>query len=173
MPPHDPRNLTLQAGELPSGLTPAPGSATLSAARSATQSSGASSEEMSRHTLGVADVEGMLAAGEHERVCDLLGPPDRAAALPAPLALVYIAARGEIGQGADLSDLPHLAVNTSGALLAVDPSSHAARLVAKALLGLNPAALARRAPKAPPRLGLLAAALVVGLVVGLAVGAML
>jgi hypothetical protein len=159
--PNDPRAMTLQAGEIP----------TLELPGSQVESSGASSEEISRHTLGVGDVEGMLAAGEHKRVCELLGPADRAAALPAPLGLVYIAARGEVGS--DSSDLPHLAVHTAGALLGADPSSHGARLVAKLFLGLNAAAITRRTPKAPLRLELVGAALALGVVLGVLIGALL
>lgn len=120
----------------------------------------------SRHALTVTDIEQLIERGEYKKVCELLGPPDRARDLSPPLALLYIIARAELGQGPALADLPHLAMETSAKLLGLPARSRASRMVAKRLLGMSSADLRRRMPGAIVRITLIVAALIAGIVVG-------
>jgi hypothetical protein len=122
--------------------------------------------ERSRHVLGADDIGKLIEDGEYQKVCDLLGPPERAESLEPTMRVLYLIARGELGEGAELADLPHLAMETCGELLDMPPRSRASRLLAKRLLGLSSAHIRGRMPAAQHRFGLVAAAVVVGLVVG-------
>ncbi len=161
----------MRAETLRTGSEPPPGApAPASAAPSSEIDSEVSSEAESRHRLGVTDVEALLARGEYRAVCDLLGPVDRAGELSPALALLYIAARAELGEGAALADLPHLAMQTSGRLLELPASATGSRLVAKRLLGLSPLAIQRRMPSAQLGVGLVVLGVCVGLAVGWLIG---
>jgi hypothetical protein len=131
-------------------------------------SSALDSAEESRHALSVHDIDRLLETHDYRKVCELLGPPERAQAMSPKLTLLYIAARGELGHGPELADLPHLAMEASGRILEMPASSHASRIVAKRLLGLSTPAVKSRMP--PTRIGFIAAALVIGLVVGWFIG---
>ena len=126
--------------------------------------------EASRNVLEPSHIADLIEQGEHERVCDLLGPVDRAATLSPRLAQLYILARGELAKGSALADLPHLTMETSGAVLGLRPRSRASRLLAKRLLGLSAADVRQRMPGAAVRIALIAVALAVGVIVGWVAG---
>jgi hypothetical protein len=118
----------------------------------------------------LAEVEPLFAQGNWQRVCELLGPPERADELPAPLALLYATARKE-HDPEQAAEANPLAIRSMATLLGVPADSQTAVIVAKRILRRNPAAWAvRAAPPAPTRVVLILATVVLGAVIGWLLG---
>jgi hypothetical protein len=114
-------------------------------------------------------LEPLLAHGEWDRICELLGPPEKVAELPPSLGLVYAIARKEAAGEASAGDADAIAIRSVAALLGVGASSEAALVVAKRALRRNPNTWRTRPA---PKKGLSVALVVIALVLGVLAGAM-
>jgi hypothetical protein len=115
----------------------------------------------------MAAIEKLLTRGDYARVCELLGPPERAAGMPPAMALVYATAHKEAGDDAESGEVNFLAIRAVASLLGVSAESRTALMIAKRMLRRNPVTLAeRRAPPAPARVALIVVALALGGIIG-------
>ncbi len=119
----------------------------------------------------VKQVEPLLASGEWEKICELLGPAEEAAKLPPVLGLLYAFAQREAAGDESTTDANFLAIHSIAALMGVADDSRLALVLGKALMRRNPATWSKReAPPARLRVFLIVIAVLFGTVVGWLVG---
>ncbi len=113
------------------------------------------------------DVEPLLAKGNYQGLCELLGPLDRAEQLSPALALLYATARKETVSPEGDEDVNPLAIRSVASLLDVSEDSRTALMVAKRILRKNPVIWQKRkAPGAPARVFLILFGLAIGIIGG-------
>ncbi|MBW2452911.1 MAG: hypothetical protein JRI68_00275 [Deltaproteobacteria bacterium] len=113
------------------------------------------------------DVEPLLAKGNYQGICDLLGPLERAEQLDPASALLYATAHKEVGSADSEEDVNPLAIRSVASLLEVSATSRTALMVAKRVLRKNPVIWQKRkAPGAPARVFMIIFGLAIGIIGG-------
>jgi hypothetical protein len=115
-------------------------------------------------------VERLVQAGQWQELCNLLGPDEQARRLPPALVLLYAIGRKETGTTGDETELNYLAIRAVASLCGTGADSHVALVLAKRLLRRPVTLRGRQAPKAPVRVTLVLAAVLVGAAVGWLLG---
>jgi hypothetical protein len=116
----------------------------------------------------LASVEPLLQRGDWARICEVLGPPERAAQLPPTLGLLFAIARKEVAGEASAGDADALAIRSVAAVLGVGVASETALVVAKRALRRNPSTWRTvPAPKAGTSILFILVALAIGAAIGI------
>lgn len=118
----------------------------------------------------LAELEPLFDRSAWKEIAEKLGPPEKAAELPPPLALIYALARREAAGDDVARGATELAISSMASLLGVAPGSATALVLAKRLLRQNPASWSTR-PAPPARLSL--AIVLIGVAIGVAAGSFL
>ena len=97
----------------------------------------------------MAELEGLINAGDWPGICRALGPPELAASLPPNLGLIYAVALYETTRGELASLGSQLGIRCVATLAAVPEDSAVALVLAKRMLRRNPVSWSMRpAPSA-------------------------
>ncbi len=113
------------------------------------------------------ELEPLLARGDWAGILALLGPPEKAAELPATLGLVFALAQREAVGDRSATPANVLAIKCMAAIYGVSPDSATALVLAKRLLRQNPASWRTApAPSAKFTIALIVVVILIGVTAG-------